>query len=329
MEGFKPSRDDLTVLTSLTVSVTRFKEIARTDFDKALMMFGSEEARHRLWAIDQLLWEPEQSEVAWLFFFSSAVHVVSGQTGRFPLVGFYNPFSDIFLITVWTPAQWGGHTMVDVEMLMGDWVRDDNDRLDPAPLWLRSAMHRPAALGVSVAESLLAFERVFATATPDNWRRQLAILRNEPALSGINYPGVALMLTNHLLTLSMFIDPGTQIKVFSACRQRTIETVAQAVEGKIATLLAGAENTLPATRQSLTDANPQWFKGLKVAGVVTDSEGCLVFLSPVEVITGSLALFFSHLQDRCTLQRIDYIDYQNFYNQFKFATHASGQGGGR
>jgi hypothetical protein len=328
-EAFKPSQEDLAGLTPLLVSAVRFRTVARTDYEKALLAFSRDKGRHKLWAIDKGFWAPEQSQWAWNIYFSSAVHILGGRRGDSGIVGFYNPYCDAFLLTVWAPSG-SGYSLVDAEMVMGDWVRIDNAALDPVPLWLREKIHRPAALGLAVAESILAFERVFDGVSRDKWRSALPILQNDDALYDLNYPALAVILNQHLINVGAIADPTSKESALTACRELAQQLLEQASQGNIGPGLAKAVNTLPETAATLKALKPEWFKSLRVSGVLTDPGGTLIFLTSRDQTSAGLSLFFGGGPKEYRLQRVDLIDFQYFYNQLKFARHgAKATKGGR
>lgn len=327
MEAFKPDQKNLAELTPLLVTASRFKTVAASDFEKALLMFCRAKGLQKMSAIDKGFWSGEQSQWAWNLFFSSAVHVPGGPRGDSGLVGYYNPFSDAFLLTEWA-SDGKIRTLVDAEMLMGDWLRNDTDVLDPVPLWLRGKVHRPVALGLAVAETVLAFERVFAAAPRGKWRARLPILQNDGALYDINYPALAVMLNNHLINVGAIADRETKDSALTVCRDQAGKVIEQASRGNVDTVFSKAANTLPETSAALKGIRPEWFTRLRVSGVLTDPEGTLILLTPRYDANPALSLFFAGDPKGHALERADLIDYQTFYNQLKFARHAAGAGKG-
>ena len=325
--GFKPSARQAAQLAPLMVAASRFKSLARTDFEKALLVYTREDGRKKLWALDRELWDIELSQWAWTQFFGAAVPVIGGRQGRYDLVGYYNPYSDVFLITVWQPGR-TFHQIVDAQMLMGDWVRANTDELDLIPLWRRKPIHRPVALGLATARSLLAFEKVFASADRDNWRSRLPILKDEAALKQLNDPFMALMLNGQLVNVGEIVAPDPDAKTLQTCRDITAEVVKRAVDGNLEPMLFLMADTLPGTARDLKAIPPEWFAGLKTTGVLTASQGVLVFLSPTEQTTASLCLYFSTQGKRVDIRRIDLVDYRKFYSELKAdPSGASGKGG--
>ena len=324
--GFKPSVDDLKKLTPVMLAADRFKSTARVDFEKALLIFTRDLGREKMWALNAGWGPPALSQWTWMHFLGAAVQVMGGRQGDFGLVGYYNPYCDAFLITAWDQRS-DIPQIVDAEMLMGDWVRNDNDILDPTPLWLREEIHRPLALGLSVAESLISFERMLDGATPNDWRMKLPILQSEEALQYLNYPGLALMLNQHLSGIDALLDADAEDPALAACRQLAGRVLAEAAAGRIATSLSTATDTLPDTKTALLGTPPEWFKDLKMTAARTGPDGALIFFSPARRTTSSLGLYFSGTPKHYTLRRVDLVDYQAFYNRLKYYQYETAKGG--
>lgn len=308
------SQPELIRLTTLLVGVNRFKQISLGDYEKALLMFATKEAVAKFRNFNTHIWVDTPPKMAWSYFMSSSVHAVAGMGRQQPLVAFYNPWSDVLLITEWR-LDADIPRLVDAEMLMGDWLRTAM-ALDSAPHWLRTGAFAPAALGASVAQSVAHFEELFQRAGDSSWRKQLPILEDRALLTELNYPAVALMLLSNLQnihdfrTLTKAADPK-----MAACRRLALDLVRTAVKGQFRTLRNTANETLPETWRLLERLDPKWFRTLEAVAVIKGEDGCLVFLSPVFEAVSSLGLFFRGTKDRLTLRRVDVIDYSGFYRR--------------
>ncbi|MCP3899389.1 MAG: hypothetical protein GY707_06725, partial [Desulfobacteraceae bacterium] len=233
-------------MTSLSVSASYFKQTAITDYAKAILTVSTEQGMEKLHHIDTAIWKATQSQIGWALFFNSAVKVYVGDNVKTPVVGYYNPYNDLFLITAWSENQ-GIYKISDAELLMGDFIRNENDTLDVIPFWLRGKMHRPEALGRSVALSLLAFEKVFNETTSDTWRTRLPALTNPDHLNGINYSLAALRLNEHLINIISFSYAKTNNDQLKNCKAATIEAINIASNGNIDKILNTADGTLEST----------------------------------------------------------------------------------
>jgi len=301
----------------LMISVASFKETARTDYAKALLAFSREKGMEQLHNIDQSVWEAPQAQLGWMAFFDSAIVAYAGIDEKSPIVGFYNPYSDTFLITAWAKAE-DVYQVVDAEILMGDWIRRDDKDLDLVPFWLRGNQHRPVALGLSVAKTLLSFEKIFSESTLKKWRKTLPILNEQDLLDEVNTPGITLMLNEHLLNLLNFSAPEERDEFIKTCGSRATDVMNLAAENNFDVLLSVADETLPQTAKNIRTYPGEWFSSLKVTNVRTGPEGCLVLLAHPEQTNRNLALFFQGAKSiYLRPKRIDLIDYQFFYNELK------------
>jgi len=313
---------DLERMTRLLTVVQRFKDIMLTDPEEALTLYAEQEVKRKFNSINDHIWLETTPRIGWTFFMSVAVHTVGNAKSRQPLVAFYNPISDVFLITAWRMDK-KPPRMVDAEILMGDWMRTGSPTLSLIPSWLRTDMYKPAALGSSVAETIAAFEQIFPAESDAYWRKKLLVLENRQLLVDVNYPAAAIMLYNSLANIEKFRTAGKiDNPRLASCRNLTIETVRSAIRGHIDQLLVSADETLHETRVVLKTLRPEWFGTLEAVAVLTGNDGCLVFLSQVYDASGSLSFFFNGKGDELVLKRIDVVDYAGFYNNRNHASNA-------
>lgn len=113
----------------------------------------------RLRELNQTLFPTVDPVAGWAYHFGHSL-VVPGalQEGR-QAVLFYNPWSDIALLTVWE----GQSRMVDLEALPGEALRKSGTPpLGGAPGWMRQQAYGPFAVGQSTAQTVKAFEEAFS-----------------------------------------------------------------------------------------------------------------------------------------------------------------------
>lgn len=320
---FQPDQNDLASLTRLLATVNRFKSISLVDYETAFFMFAADEAIQKFINFNEAIWIETPPQVGWSFFMSVAVHAVGGVKGEHPLVAFYNPWSDVFLITVWRMDE-DVPNMIDAEMLTGDWLRAEDPKISLVPSWLRTNMFKPLALGNSVAEAIRSFERVFPVEPVTHWRKKLPVLENRQILVDVNYPAVAIMLFNSLQNIDDFRTAGQNDNPrLESCRNLTIDTVHAAVQGHLDELLIAADETLPETKAALKSLLPEWFRTLEAVAVITAKDGCLVFLAPVFDATASISFFLKGSTQKLVLKRIDVVDYRGFYQNLNRGKEAA------
>ena len=298
----------------LMVAATEFKELATDDYASALLTLSKAKGMEKLHNIDITMWDVKLCQVGWNLFFNSSVRIYNKELHKYPLVAYYNPFSDTYLITVWEKDK-EGYKIVDAEMLMGDFVRMAGKKMEGTPLWLRGKSKRTVNLGISTAVSTLTFEEVFSKASVKNWRSKLKILRDADVLKTFNYPNIATSLNSHLLNVIHFSttkDHNTQLQ---ECHKITLETVGAVKDGTISTLLKNTAGGTPQdTIDVLNNTSSTWIDDYTLASALNIKDECLVFLTNTKQSRGSLALSLKRNNaDQLLLNRIDLIDYQQFY----------------
>lgn len=303
-------------MKKLLTTAHYFRESSRIDYQLSLSSFATEDATRKFKIFDEKIWVDTAPRVGWSYFFSVSIHAVGGIKGKRPLVAFYNPWGDVFLVTAWDMSG-ALPKIVDAEMLMGDWFRKGSG-LSAIPHWLRTETFKPVALGMSVADTVAGFERIYPVTAVSDWRQEMPILKNEEALTGVNYPLVRLMLFGNLRNIHMLRTGERQEDPrLVTCRDGTVSAVRSASEGRIESILDSADGTLPETKAVLRKLPESWFKTLEPVAVRTGQDGCLVFLVPVREPASSLSLFFEDSPKGLALKRIDVIPYQGFYGSLR------------
>ena len=308
---------DIEVMTRLLSTVRRFKEIAQVDYKEALALYADLETKKQFGILNDHIWIETSPEIGWSFFMSVAIHAVGKANGEYPLVAFYNPYSDVFLITAW---RMDGETprMIEADVLMGDWVRTDSPSLSLVPFWLRTEMFKPAALGNSVAKAITAFEAVFLAESGPYWRKRLPVLENQQLLVDVNYLAVSIMLDNSLANIDTFrTAEGANHRLLASCQKLTITSLYEASQGHINRILDSADKTLLETRKILKTLTPEWFETLVAVATLSNNDSCQVFLASMFDASSTLSFLFVKEGSDLALKRIDVVDYTGFYKNMK------------
>lgn len=317
---------EIEFLTSMAVSASYLKQTAVTDYAKAILAVSTKQGMEALHCIDTEIWELTGSQIGWALFFNSAVQVYSGGDVNAPIIGYYNPFADIFLITALSEDA-GIYKIADAALLMGDFIRNESGVLEVIPFWLRGETYRPEAIGRSVALSLLAFERVFSGETLKTWRKRLPVFAAQDSLNEINYTFSALRLNEHLANTLSFSHATTNNQQLENCKAATIEAINIASGGNIDKLLNTADETSQNTAQRLKEISSEWFTTLRLSSVLMDPKGGLVFLSATQPTNSSLAIYLKKTNGEFQAKRIDLVDYQYFYGQISTLQENGNNGG--
>ncbi len=318
--------DRLTQMALIMMNVATFQEAAATNYADALLSLSADKGMEKLHVIDKALWSVELCQVGWKQFFDSAVRIYNKDFDKYPLVAYYNPFTDIFLVTVWEQGK-EDYKIIDAEILLGDLVRGTDKKVDTSPFWLREKKKYAVNLGVEVGLSVLAFEEVFKTATVRNWRTKLKILNDSTLLSEANYPAVSMALHTQLLNIVNFSTPEANMTQLKECRSLTEETLLSLKDGTIDKVLTTANETPIETAKVLKKITPKWVESLMLTSAVNDAEECFILLTPKQNGIGSLSLSFQKTNTHLQLKRIDLIDYQQIYTAIKSFLDKESKGG--
>jgi hypothetical protein len=309
---------------ALLRGVRKFREVAVMDHELALALYAAPRVVEQFRHLDRYVWPAGSPRVGWSYFLHVSVLTAAGADGDTPLVAFYNPWADVFLVTAWQ-AMDGTPRMIDADLVAGEWIRRRSPPpFDPTPAWRRGDLFRPAALGLAVAESLQAFEALFPSGA--DWRRALPGLETPRLLIDQNY----LVAAHHLLATLLAIDelrtPGDgEDPRLASVRSAVAEARAQGAGGRVRSLVAAATETLPATQRVLLEMPPEVFGALRVVAAIVDADASLVFLAPLSSADYCVSFLLRPQGDRQHVSRIDVVHYAAMYA----SAQSAGEGGTR
>jgi hypothetical protein len=169
-----------------------FQDMCRHDYAQAIKKWGWQEARDNFEQLDQQLWHGISAQRGWSCFMSTAVTVNGFGEPNQPLIAFYDPKSDVFLVTMWT-EQTAQPWLADAEVIVGEWFRRGTIPSKAEGGWLRNQQLEPVAAELTTAQSLRAFERRFGEAHRP-WRAALPGLDDRQVRETSNYPRAAQLL---------------------------------------------------------------------------------------------------------------------------------------
>jgi hypothetical protein len=295
--------------------VSKFRLAAFSDYRLGLALYGTPRVMERFQDLDHYAWPAGSPRVGWAQFLRVSVLMVGAAEGPVPLVAFYNPWVDLFLLTAWEVVD-GGVRVIDAELLIGDWVRKRGQLpFDFTPAWLRGGVFRPAAVGMAVADALRAFEALFPTSDAiADWRSRLPGLQSPRLLVDHNYLVAGHHLVESMLGLDAFASAtdGEDPRLVGI-RAAVEDALSLAAQGRVQSLLQSASDTLPATQKTLGELPADAFAGLRVAAVVLDKQASLVFLVPQSPPNYFVSLLLEGRGGQPRVSRVDLVAYAAMY----------------
>lgn len=312
-QGYGTGTDDRVAV--FMAHVTEFQELAIDDYRVALSRYGNDVARGRFVDLDELLWSEVPATIGWGYFFNVSVSVFAGVGGERPLVGFYNPWSDLFLVTAWELDE-ESPSLVDAGILMGDVVRRGGEPpFGYTPLWVRPKLFRPAAVGLAVVDSVTAFEELFPGTGIRDWRSRLPHVAEAGSHYRENLEGARLLLLQHLNNIAQLVSPQAgEDPSLTTLRSLAEITVTLGAKGRIEEVLAVAGETTPPVRQALRYLASDAYGKLKPVGYYLGRDGGYVFLAP-QANPGTFFSVMAEWQEDEVgeIGRIDVVHYAGLY----------------
>ena len=303
-------------IASLVFSSKNFQETAAKNYAKALLLLSKDIGKLQLYNIDNALWDTDTSQFGWMTFFNSAISIYNKNPDGFPIVGYYNPYSDILLITIWAEEK-NIYKIVDAEILMGYFLHGSSQALNFTPLWLQEKRDYKASLGLSVARTVFAFENIFSSVTYKNWREKLKILHHKDIIDGFNYSGVSIMANSNLLNILNYINPKEDNLRLIKINKFVSKIIRLLSIGKTDEVLAISKAMSAKNIKLLKGISQEWYKTLKISAVISDSDESFVLLSPSKQTNYSLCITIKHMGNNGSEVQIDLIGFQYFYDLLK------------
>lgn len=298
--------------------VLDFRQGGLTDLPGAVSQYGLPQAVRQFDHFNKVLFEFTDHTNSWSYFFNTAIFVLGRPGPSNQVAAFYHPWSDVFLLMDWTRKN-GRWSLADAEIVVGDWIRDGGPAsLNAGPLWTRKNLFGPLALGITVAQTVAAFEKIFLGRAGQGFREILPSMKNEKAVRDPNYAYAASRLLSVMMKIEVLGGELDKDRLLASLWTETYQAVDRAAEGAWEEIFKTADKTLPTTRFFLKKLAPETFQDLVIVDYYIQEGGWLVFLASVFDSGYCYSLSFEpDSQKRMILKRIDFISFATFYDNYK------------
>lgn len=272
--------------------------------------FAAPQLQPRVDALDKEIWGELDVDDGWSYFFWLALFDVGHPTSEKPLVGFYHPWSDFWVLTQWQVDP--QPQIVDVEILSGEWLRRRGEPpFDPNPDWLRRKEFPAERLARATVENIGGFDRLMKEEKP--WWQLLQLPEQEEVVRKVNYPSVSLQLTTAFLRYGELAadDPAQPaVRAVAAAVQQFLEA---GKAGTMAALLESADGTQPEVKQLLGPLPPRGYDRLAPVYWLADDRRAAAFLVPDGNVDFCVALAYERQGDDLRLVRVDLLNFPRLY----------------
>ncbi len=274
--------------------------------------FLTPQAREKLDQLNRLVWE-DQSDLGWSYFFARSLFEIGRSTSEAPLVGFYHPWSDVWLITEWQVKP--EPKIKRVELLCGEWVRRRGESpMDLTPDWLRRDGFRAEQLARAVADNMETFEQLACDRKP--WREALRLDERQEVLNEINTPAVAVQLLGaymRSMELAMgekaFDDENPMPPVLGQIVRSCDRFLTAGSEGNAAFFVELASCTSQASAELIRQMPPDAFEQLAPVFWLADDAWAQAYLTPDQNPDFCLAITFKRVDGRLQWTRLDLVHF--------------------
>jgi hypothetical protein len=309
-------------------AATKFQQSAIRDYQSALKEFASPAVRKQFETLTKTVWGQSDPKIGWSFFFTLSPFTVGNILGNSPLIAYYQPWADVFLLTQWNIYN-GKPGLRDIEIVPGEILRNQPDNeVSALPLWLQLPYFQLASLGVATVSSLTAFENRFPPESLVDWRAQIPELATAE-LSDLSrkFSGMALLKHTMHIAASNTRQDGEDNRLPEA-RRLTHGFLKAAGSGTLDNFLDKyAQDTLPKIRQWLTAVDSKQLAGSFVVATILAPDGIVVFLAPSDSPGFSISLLLEKSDKTISIRRVDAVSYQALYTLLTSSSSPAISGG--
>jgi len=287
-----------------------FRQAARFDAAAAFERHTTPLARAKLRELDDVLWPTINRGLGWAYFFETSLMAEGSPKGdRLPIL-FYNPWSDVALLTVWSKAQ----TIENLEVLPGDALR----RAGRTPAggfrpWAEVGGYPPLAVGRLTAQTLRAFEATYRKGSwdPSDLNKAHPAFRSPESREAWRI-GCALQMAQVLRDLVDFAQPES-----SPTRGAYLAVLALGSEGRISEALQRATATPPECRSALEALPRTAWPAFTFTGKVEGGDKVALLGHHKDRPDLYLGAVFRRQGDTLALERLDLLSFQSAYRNLK------------
>lgn len=305
-----------------------FQQKAIRDYRSALQQYAPSAIREQFEIFTSAVWGQSDPKIGWSFFFTLSPFTVGGVLGDTPLIAYYQPWADVFLLTQWSDHE-GKPRLRDIEIVPGEILRNQPDNeVSALPLWLQLPYFQLASLGVATVSSLTAFENRFPPESLVDWRAQIPELATaEMSDLSRKLSGMALLKHTMHIAASNSRQDGEDNRLPEA-RRLTHSFLKAAGFGTLDNFLDKyAQDTLPKIRQWLTAVDSKQLAGSFVVATILAPDGIVVFLAPSDSPGFSISLLLEKSDKTISIRRVDAVSYQALYTLLTSSSSPAISGG--
>ncbi len=305
---------DARALQAFIHSVQEFREQNSIDGISGWNNYADPQVLEFFNTLSEDIWPEGERNSGWAYFFSSSMSSIGQLLSPLPVVGFYHPWSDVWIITQWQKEP--EPQILSAEIVSGEWVRNHGiPPFDFTPAWLRGSGFRPDELSRAIIANLLQFDD--AVHADSSWQKTLNLSGNSSLLEDVNYPAVSNAL---LFSWLRAMDAGmieSENKVLNDLLAGGQRFLTAGKNGRIDSMISLATGTIDETLQAVRAFKPDFFRSLNPVYWTADEKWATLYLIPGSNTDFCLSLRFLQDSAAMQLQRVDLLYFPEIMKQHR------------
>jgi len=310
----KNAEDELASLHSFIQAVQEFREQNGADGKTGWLNYSDQDLLKSVNSLNRNIWPEEDIGSGWGYFFSLSMTSIGRINTRQPVVGFYHPWSDVWLITQWQkdPAP----HIISAEILLGEWLRNmGSEPFDLIPAWLRGKDFRTEQLAKSVAENIQKFDDIVHGEI--SWQKSLGISERNHLTTKLNYPAASNALLFSWIRTIDSSSAESDDPFLNSLVQAGMSVIEAGKHGEIGKPIALAPGTSKHTQQTLNNLDPDFFALMSPVYWTANDKTATLYMNPGSNSDFCLTLRYIRSFARPRLDRVDLLYFPEIIKMYK------------
>lgn len=298
-----PSDDKATQIQQLVEAAQLFREQNAGDGISGWRNYSDPELGPYVELLGQDIWPGENVAGGWAYFFALSMSNIGRLLSEVPVVAYYHPWSDVWLITEWALVP--EPKIISAELLLGEWLRNKGTPpFDLEPDWLRGDIYRPAALARSVVNNQRSLDILIHNDSL-SWQAALQLKARRELFDELNtqMASAELMASWSRAIEATRINPDSP--VLKELLDESDSFMNAGITGQIDKKLRLANDTDKETIESIKAMTPEMFDSMNAVYWTTDEHAATLYLVPGLNSDFCLTLRFHRGVWGLNLKRID------------------------
>jgi hypothetical protein len=282
----------------LRLNAEAFRITAAADFPRALLTYGAPQTNLKFVNLAKDMWPGSDGAQGLELFFSTALVDVARADQPTATVAYYQPWSDVMVLTSWSKGQDGRYRIGAADVVLGAIARGAKPPYPTSRAWQTANVYAPEAVGQINAQTTKAFEAAYAPNGPG------LVDKLDPRVREAMPAIAAMPLAEFRLEILPLIDGGAAepLRLWRQVRAAALGGP-QPFDGDRARAIAALRKLDPKVRASMAP----------VALMRTDRSTLVILASRIDPDL-FLAMQLENKGGQMSLRQLTLLSFQSFYD---------------